>query len=68
MTEGASCEEMGEAERLDRGYMGRLVQLTLLAPEILEAVLNGRQFEHLDLPSLMMPLPVNWEQHWAALA
>jgi hypothetical protein len=37
----ASITEMAEAERLDHGYMGRLVQLTLLAPVIVEAILNG---------------------------
>ena len=64
----ASITEMAEAEKLDRGYMGRLLQLTLLAPEIVEAVLNGRQAEHPDLPSLMKPLPVDWEQQGSALA
>jgi hypothetical protein len=33
---------MAEAEKLGRGYMDRLLQLTLLAPELIEAVLNGR--------------------------
>ncbi|MFC0386808.1 hypothetical protein [Muricoccus vinaceus] len=37
----ASITEMAEAERLDRGYMGRLLQLTLLAPDTVEAILDG---------------------------
>jgi hypothetical protein len=37
----ASITEMVEAEKLDRGYMGRLLQLTLLAPGPVEAILNG---------------------------
>jgi hypothetical protein len=63
----SSITEMAEAERLYRGYMGRLLQLTLLAPEIVDSVLNGRQSEHLDLPSLMKPLPADWKQQALAL-
>lgn len=35
----ASITEMSAAEKIDRGYLGRLLQLTLLAPEIVEAIL-----------------------------
>lgn len=63
-----SITEMAETQKLDRGYMGRLLQLTLLAPEIVQAVLDGLQYEHLDLPSLMKPLSVDWGQHGSALA
>lgn len=62
----ASITEMAEAERLDRGYMGRLLQLTLLAPGIVAAVLDGAGGERLDLPRLMEPLPVDWTQQGMA--
>jgi hypothetical protein len=64
----ASITEMAEAEKLDRGYMGRLLQLTLLAPEIVRAVLDRTQSEHLDLPLLIKPISVDWEQQCLALA
>ncbi|MCR0985276.1 hypothetical protein [Roseomonas populi] len=57
----ASITEMAEAERLDRGYMGRLLQLTLLAPEIVEAVLD-RAGSVPSLPQLMAPWPVIWNE------
>jgi hypothetical protein len=38
----ASISEMAAAEKLDRGYLGRLLQLTLLAPDIVEAIVDGR--------------------------
>lgn len=38
----ASIGEMAAAERIDRGYLGRVLQLTLLAPDIVEAILDGR--------------------------
>jgi hypothetical protein len=56
---------MADAEKLDRGYMGRLLQLTLLAPNIVEVSLDGRQPEGIALPALMEPFPVEWErQFW----
>ena len=51
---------MAEAERLDRGYMGRLLQLTLLAPDIVEWVLDGEHSEQFALPRLLRSLSVNW--------
>lgn len=63
----ASITEMAGAERLDRGYMGRLLQLTLLAPEIVEVALNGRQSRRPFLPRLLEPLPAEWEKQAAVL-
>jgi hypothetical protein len=38
-----SISEMAAAERIERGYLGTLVRLTLLAPDIVEFILDGRQ-------------------------
>lgn len=38
-----SASELAAAEKLDRGYLGRILMLTLLAPDIVEAILDGRQ-------------------------
>jgi hypothetical protein len=43
----ASLTEMAAAEKIDRGYLGRLLQLTLLAPELVQAVLDGRTVNNL---------------------
>jgi hypothetical protein len=56
----ASISAMAVAEKLDRGYLGCIVQLTLLAPEIVEAILDGRQPGGLGLPKLMRPFPLEW--------
>lgn len=53
---------MAVAERLERGYLGSLLRLTLLAPDIVEAVLDGRQPQGLGLPKLMDPLPSAWAE------
>ena len=56
----ASISEMAAAERIERGYLGSLLRLTLLAPDVVEAVLDGRHPSGLDLPRLLAPFPVEW--------
>jgi hypothetical protein len=63
----ASISEMAGAERIDRGYLGRILQLTLLAPDIVEAILDGRQPPELGLPRLMEPFPAEWPRQRAVL-
>jgi hypothetical protein len=60
--------EMAAGEKLDRGYLGRLLQLTLLAPDLVEAIVDGRQPEGVTLPGLMEPLPTAWELQRTRLA
>jgi hypothetical protein len=55
-----SVTEMAAAEKIDRGYLGRLLQLTLLAPHIVEAILDGRLPSTIALPALLGPGPENW--------
>jgi hypothetical protein len=38
-----SVSELAEAEGLTRSFVNRLLRLTLLAPDIVEAILDGRQ-------------------------
>lgn len=56
----ASVTEMAAAEKIDRGYLGRLLQLTLLAPHIVEAILDGRLPSAIGLPALFGPGPEDW--------
>jgi len=63
-----SISALAVAERIDRGYLGRVVQLALLAPDIVEAILDGREPDDLGLPGLMEPFPAEWpEQRRAPL-
>ena len=41
---GSVCELAG-GEKRDRGYLIRILMLTLLAPDILGAIMDGRQGE-----------------------
>ena len=56
----ASISEMAAAEKIERGYLGTLLRLTLLAPAIVEAILDGRQSEGTTLPRLMELLSTDW--------
>ena len=64
----ASVSEMATAERIDRGYLGRILQLTLLAPDIVEEILDGRHPDGVGLPTLMEPLPADWSEQRQALS
>ena len=44
-----SITELAAAERIERGYAGQILRLTLLAPDIIEAVLNGTQPDEFNL-------------------
>jgi hypothetical protein len=46
---------------MDRSYLCRVLRLTLLAPEIVEAIMDGRKPEEVTLPALMKAVPVEWE-------
>ncbi len=50
------------------GYRDKALRLTLLAPEIVEAILEGRQPAALSIARLFRPLPVKWEQQRSALS
>ncbi len=41
--ECASITELAAAEKIDRSYLCRVLRLTLLAPGLVEAILDGRQ-------------------------
>lgn len=56
----ASVTELAEAEKINPSYLCRILRLTLLAPDIVEAILDGRQAAGLQMDTLMGPLPVEW--------
>jgi hypothetical protein len=63
----ALISEMAAAERIERGYLGSLLRLTLLAPDIVKAILDGRHADGLGLPRLMDPFPACWAEQQAML-
>ena len=57
-----TIDELAAAEKINSSYVSRLLRLTLLAPDIVEAILDGRQAEGVTLPGPMEPFPVEWEE------
>ena len=49
---------MAQAERIERGYLGSLLRLTLLTPDVVETILNGRAAD-VTLPKLLEPFPLD---------
>jgi hypothetical protein len=58
----ASITELARAEKIERGFLGKVLQLTLHAPDIVEGILDGRAPETVSLPRLLEPLPAAWDQ------
>jgi hypothetical protein len=56
----ASITEMAAAERIERGYLGSLLRLTLLAPDLVEAIFDAQLLNGLTLPRLLGGFPSSW--------
>ncbi|MGE4043553.1 MAG: hypothetical protein AB7F35_01775 [Acetobacteraceae bacterium] len=63
----ATVAEIAARERINASYVSRVLRLTLLAPEIVEAIMDGRQPMEMTLPVLMGPFPAEWEKQHDAL-
>lgn len=57
-----TLNEIAEAEKINGSYLSRIFRLTLLAPDIVEAILDGRQPRTLQLAEMMEDMPVEWER------
>lgn len=64
--EFATIAELAEREGIAPSYMTRVLRLTLLAPDIVEAILNGKQGPEVTLAQVLEPFPVEWAQQPAA--
>src|SRR4051812_45322839 len=58
----ATVTEIAARERINASYVSRVLRLTLLAPGIVEGVLDGRQGAALVLPNLMKSFPCEWDK------
>ncbi len=58
-----SCiDDIAKGERICPSFVGKVFRLSLLAPDIVDAILDGRQPAHLTLKDLMAPFPAEWEE------
>lgn len=56
----ATIEEIAEAEKINTSYVSRILRLTLLSPEIVERILDGRQSAGLTLKTIQKNFPIEW--------
>ncbi len=58
----ATIEEIAGSENINPSYVSRVLRMTLLAPEIVEAILSGRQPEGLTMARAMQPFSWEWQR------
>lgn len=62
--EFATIAELAEREGIAPSYMTRVLRLTLLAPDIVEAILDGKQGPEVTLARALEPFPVEWDTQY----
>jgi ribosome-binding protein aMBF1 (putative translation factor) len=55
-----STTEIAEAEKIGRSFINRMLRLTLLAPDLQEAILEGRQAKGMQLEELTKATSGAW--------
>jgi hypothetical protein len=60
--EFATIAELAEREGIAPSYLTRVLRLTLLAPDIVEAILDGRKAQEVTLARLLEPVPGEWAE------
>jgi hypothetical protein len=56
----ATARDLAKAENINESYLGRVLRLTLLAPKIVENILEGKQPASLELEGLLKKFPIEW--------
>jgi ParB-like chromosome segregation protein Spo0J len=56
----STLADLADAEGISRSYVCRVLRLTLLAPDIVERILDGRPTA--GLAKVLKPFPVEWER------
>jgi hypothetical protein len=63
LDEGAygTIEELAKAKGIAKTYVSRVLRLTLLAPELVEGILDGRQPAEMQLDDMLAGFPLEWQ-------
>lgn len=60
--EFTTVAELAEREGIGSSYVTRVLRLTMIAPEIVETILDGNQVPEVTLARVLEPFPTDWEQ------
>ena len=58
--EFTTIADLAAHERLAPSYMTRVLRMSLLAPDIVEAILDGTQGPEVTITRLLEPIPSEW--------
>ena len=67
-SEFSTITELAQREKIAAPYLTRTMRLAQLAPDLVEAILDGRQPPGLTLEALREPLPSDWSEQRHHLA
>ena len=62
-----TINDIAAHEKIDRSYVAEVLRLTLLAPDIVQMILDGRQPRGWQLHQFRRSFPYEWEAQRAAL-
>ena len=62
-----TVEEIAAAEKINTSYVSRILRMTLLAPEVVEMIIDDRQSADLTLAKLTKPFSVEWKEQMRQL-
>ncbi|MFN3207888.1 MAG: hypothetical protein ACE369_02590 [Roseovarius sp.] len=60
--EYATIGDLAKGEGIAHSYMTRVLRLTLLAPQIVEAIVEGSQAQNTTLAHALEPFPAGWTE------
>ena len=62
-----SAAELAAAEKINPSYVSRVLRLTLLAPDLVEAIVDGRQANGIEADILLQPFSADWREQRRSL-
>jgi hypothetical protein len=60
--EYATLADLASAEKVNKSYLSKVLRLALLAPDIVEAILDGEEDDDLRVEKLLLPFPAGWKR------
>jgi hypothetical protein len=61
----STLEDLAKSKGVAKTYVSGILRLTLLAPEIVKAILDGRQRSEQQLDDLLDGFPLEWSRQFA---